>query len=177
MTSFPSHTDASAPRLGQRFAALLYESVLLFGLLFFATALTHTLWPQGDSHPWALRIILFVVLGVYFSYCWCASGQTLAMKTWHLQLVQVNGQLPTWPKAVLRYVAAWILLLPATVLVWVLPWGWGVPLRGGSALAVWAAASLLTWWAALMIGGPRLAHDWIAGTRIQSVRSKNHLTA
>ena len=34
---------------------------------------------------------MFVVLGIYFVWFW-SRGQTLAMKTWHIRLVDAQGR-------------------------------------------------------------------------------------
>ena len=38
-----------------------------------------------------LQAFLFVVLGIYFIWFWSHGGQTLAMKTWHIRLVDRDG--------------------------------------------------------------------------------------
>ncbi len=158
--------------LGQRLGALLYESVLLFGVLFFVAAIVHTLRPGWDAQPWALRAILFVTLGAYFCYCWHKSGQTLAMKTWHLRLMcyenGLNSPRPiSWTRAVVRYFALWTMLIPGGALVWMAQW------RGANALIVLLASFFLMWVIGLLSHDRRMLHDRIAGTRIESVR-KHH---
>ncbi len=163
-----------ATLLGQRVGALLYEAVLLFGVLFFVTALVHTLWPASDAYPWFLRTVLFIALGAYFCYCWHATGQTLAMKTWHLRLVNSgsvdhrgNGQQQiSWLKAVVRYCAMWTMLVPGGVLVW------AAQLRGANALIVFVASFALMCIAGLLTRERRMLHDWIAGTQMESVRKR-----
>jgi uncharacterized RDD family membrane protein YckC len=45
-------------------------------------------------------------LGFYFVFCWTKAGQTLAMKTWRVQLIKSNGTLLDFKLAGLRYVLA-----------------------------------------------------------------------
>ena len=49
----------------------------------------------------ALQAFMFVVLGIYFVWFW-SRGQTLAMKTWHIRLVDAQGR----PVTQLRALAA-----------------------------------------------------------------------
>ena len=143
---------------------MLYEAVLLFGLLFFLSALLHTVWPAADAKPWVLRVAAFIALGAYFSYCWHKSGQTLAMKTWHLRLVRVTGQPVGVLMALLRYCAAWTLLLPGYVMVW------AADIHGVRALAAYVASLAVMVLAGYFGPQKRMLHDWMTGTRVISVR-------
>jgi uncharacterized RDD family membrane protein YckC len=62
---------------------------------------------------YALQIFIFAVFTAYFLWCWLRGGQTLAMKAWHIRLVEV-----TPVKALLRLLLA-VLLFPASI-VWAL---------------------------------------------------------
>lgn len=113
-TTSPAVPAIVAP-LWPRFGALVYEGVLLFGVVFLASwVFVVTI---GDATHGTLRLVhsgyLATVVGVYFVYCWRRSGQTLPMKTWGLRLTATDGALiPLW-KAVARYVLALIGLLAA----------------------------------------------------------------
>ncbi|MCH6088536.1 RDD family protein, partial [Salmonella enterica] len=61
---------------------------------------------------------LFVAIGAYFVLCWRRRGQTLPMKTWNIRLVDRDGQTPSTPRLILRYVLAWPLVLAGAALVW-----------------------------------------------------------
>ena len=95
-------------RLWPRFGAIVYESVLLFGVSFIASWVVVPL--LGDSANGgtlaAYRGYLLAVFGIYFIYCWRMSGQTLAMKTWGLRLRRADGEPLTLPVAIGRYVLA-----------------------------------------------------------------------
>ncbi len=105
--------DFQAPSRLRRFAALLYEGMLLFGLLFIAGYLFDTL--TQSRHALMFRserqIWLFIVLGIYFVWFWQKSGQTLAMKTWHIQLLRLDGKPLSWLQAALRYVLCYLFTL------------------------------------------------------------------
>jgi uncharacterized RDD family membrane protein YckC len=93
---------------------MVYEAVLLFGVLFLVgypiLAGLHWEYPLSPARQAALQVIWFGVMGVYFVYCWSTGGQTLAMKTWHLRLVDAQGRRPSAMRAAARYILAWILL-------------------------------------------------------------------
>ncbi|TAK92224.1 MAG: RDD family protein [Burkholderiaceae bacterium] len=101
-----------APSLRARFGSAIYEGVLLFGVLFIFAypylALTHQIFPLPDLQRHLFQFYIFLVLGGYFVFFWCRSGQTLAMKTWHVRLVATGGQPPQPGRAALRYALAWL---------------------------------------------------------------------
>lgn len=108
------------PSRRRRLAAMLYESMLLFGVVFIAAYLFDTL--TQSRHALTLRherqLWIFVVLGVYFYWFWRHGGQTLAMKTWHVKVVQKDGS-PIGPiQAVLRYMLSWPLQLSGVALMY-----------------------------------------------------------
>ena len=50
---------------------------------------------------------IFLVLGLYFLWYWRRGGQTLAMQTWKLRLVNADGQPVSVGQGWLRYALAW----------------------------------------------------------------------
>ena len=95
-------------------ACWLYEGILMFGVVFIAGYLFGTLSQTRNAldnrHP--LQAFLFVVFGIYFVWFW-AKGQTLAMKTWHIRVVDAAGQPLTQVRALGRYLLAWMWFMPA----------------------------------------------------------------
>lgn len=91
-------------------ASLLYEFLVIF-----AIALIGFLLPQValsgfgmQSSGRLLWLHIFVLLGIYFIWCWTQGGQTLPMKTWKIQVLNPDGS-PLRPlQALLRYCAAWL---------------------------------------------------------------------
>ena len=104
-----------APSLWRRLACFLYEGVLLFGVVMIAAYLYGTLTQQRHAlqGQWGLRAFLFLVLAVYFMWFWTHGGQTVAMKAWHVRLVDARGKPLTQFRALLRYLLSWIWFLPA----------------------------------------------------------------
>ena len=115
-TTAPDTTpsDLTAPSLYRRMACWLYEGLLMFGVVFIAGYLFGTLSQTRnamDNRHW-LQGFLFVVFGIYFVWLW-AKGQTLAMKTWEIKVVDLQGLPITQARALLRYVLSWLWFLPA----------------------------------------------------------------
>ena len=71
---------------------MLYEGVILFGIVFIAGYLFSTLTQQrnGLTHHNLLTTWIGLVVGVYFVWFWTHGGQTLPMKTWRLRVVDAR---------------------------------------------------------------------------------------
>jgi len=152
-----------APGLWRRMACWTYEGMLLFAVVFVAGWLFSTLTQMRNGvdssrHP-MLQGFLFLVLGVYFTWFW-AKGQTLAMKTWGIRLVDRQGRPLTQARALLRYVLSWLWFLPSLAALSL------VRVSAGEAVVVvfgWVAV-----WAVLSRFHPlgQFWHDALAGTRL-----------
>jgi uncharacterized RDD family membrane protein YckC len=118
----PARAAAPTPSRWRRFACMMYEAILLFGVLFTAEYLFDTL--TQSKHALALRewrqLWLFVVIGVYFIISWRLGGQTLAMKTWGIRLVDRDGSKIGPGKSLLRYVLCWPVTLTGLGFLWTL---------------------------------------------------------
>jgi len=161
----PDTAPLLAPPLARRMACWLYEGVLLFGVVFIAGYLFGTLSQTRNAldnrHP--LMAFLFVVLGVYFVWFW-SHGQTLAMKTWHIRLVDRQGRAVSQARALLRYLLAWAWFLP--------PLAASVALHASSLEAGLLTAGWILLWALASRLHPQrqFAHDAVAGTRLVTFR-------
>jgi uncharacterized RDD family membrane protein YckC len=104
-----------APSLARRMACFVYEGVLLFGVLMIAGYLYSSLTQQRHALAGrhGLQAFLFVVLGIYFAWFWSRSGQTVAMKAWHLRLVGRDGASVSQARALVRYLLSWLWFMPA----------------------------------------------------------------
>ncbi len=105
--------SASLPSLRRRMACWMYEGVLMFGVIWIAGYLFGTLSQTRNAldNRLGLQIFLFIVFGIYFVYFW-HKGQTLAMKTWHLRVVGLDGQAISQKRALARYALSWLWFLP-----------------------------------------------------------------
>lgn len=140
----------------------VYEGMLLFAVVFIAGWLFSTLGQMRDAmdarRP-LLQAFLFVIFGIYFSWFW-SRGQTLAMKTWNIRVVDRAGRPVSQLRALWRYALCWIWFLPPLVL---LP---AVRFTGAEAAVVmlgWVAV-----WAVLSRFHPQRQfwHDALAGTQL-----------
>ncbi len=132
-------TDAP-PSIGRRLACLVYEGLLLFGLLVVASFPAMPVVGALPA-PWsklAYQAYLLAVMGLYFVWFWRRGGQTLAMKTWRIRLVSEAGGPVGLGQAWLRYLLALLGLLG---------------LGGGLLWALWDRDR-------------QFLHDRLAGTRL-----------
>jgi uncharacterized RDD family membrane protein YckC len=100
-----------------------------------------------------------VIFGIYFVWFW-AKGQTLAMKTWNIRLVDRTGRPVTQARALWRYALSWLWILPP--LMALSPF----QLSGGESVVI-----IIGWvvvWALLSRFHPQgqFWHDALAGTRL-----------
>ena len=151
------------PSLRRRMACWLYEAMLLFGVVV-AASMVFELFTQARGQQHALmQAFFFVVFGIYFVWFW-SRGQTLAMKTWHIRVVDAHGAPLRQGRALLRYLLCWVWVLPPLAAMA------GFKLRPAEMLVLllgWAAV-----WALLSRFVPRrqFLHDQLAGTRLIDTR-------
>lgn len=163
MTAIPANAPSilQAPALKRRMACWMYEGMLAFGVVFIAGYLFGTLSQTRNAmdNRHALQAFLFVIFGIYFTWFW-SRGQTLAMKTWHIRVVDTAGQPLTQLRALGRYALSWLWFLPPLMAVapFNLPAG-----EIGVILGGWVAV-----WALLSRFHPerQFWHDALAGTRL-----------
>jgi uncharacterized RDD family membrane protein YckC len=162
--------DKLAPSLTRRMACWLYEGVLLFGVLVTAGLAYFILayWTSGlgpgdvGQHPMlrsGFQATCFFSLGLYFIYFW-RRGQTLAMKTWHIQVVDEAGHALSHKRALARFMASWLWFLPPLLVTLPL----ALPAREVGLLAMgWVAI-----WALLsrFHAQKQFLHDALVGTRL-----------
>ena len=138
-------TSGTSAGFGRRFAALIYDSLLVAALLVVYTAALlgfthgHAITREGAGAWWyAYRCGEVLLIGGYCVLNWTRSGQTLGMRAWHLRAVSDVGQPLTFLPAVLRFLCA---------------------------VAAWSPAALGVLW--LYVDPERLAlHDRLSRTRV-----------
>jgi uncharacterized RDD family membrane protein YckC len=157
--------DMVTPSLARRMACWLYEGMLLFGVVFISGYLFGTLSQTRNAldNRHGLQAFLFLVFAIYFTWFW-AKGQTLAMKTWHIKVLDKSGQRLTQARAFWRYLLSWVWVLPPMLItaplhlpateVGVLVLGWVV---------VWAVLSRFQ-------SRGQYWHDIWAGTQLVDVQ-------
>lgn len=154
--------EMTTPSLRRRLSSMLYESLLLFGVLFIAGWIFSTLLQQRHalSLRHGLEAWLFLVLAAYFIWFWTHGGQTLAMKTWRFRLVDVQGRPVGLWRAALRFLLAWLWILPGLAVAAMLhAQQWMLALVPSANLVLWALCAWLD-------PQRQFLHDRIAGTRL-----------
>lgn len=159
---------ANSPSWTRRSLSATYEGVLLFGVVFVADYLFDTL--TQSRHALMLRpgrmLWLFLVLGTYFSWFWSHGGQTLPMKTWRIRLVEHGGAPVSAPRAVLRYLLCWCVILPGPALVTLTP----LATPAAALLDVLIILMVSLW---MQIDPERASlYDRLLGTRLVDLRAR-----
>ena len=153
--------ELKTPELARRMACWLYEGVLLLGVVFITgylfSALSQTRNALNNRH--GLQAFLFVVVGIYFVWLW-SKGQTLAMKTWGITILDRTGRPLTQARALLRYVLSWLWFLPALAAQ--------SSLQLTSTQSVFVTSAWIAVWAVSSRLHPRRQfwHDALAGTQL-----------
>ncbi len=98
-------TPKYAPLL-RRFAAMIYDSLLLLAVLIFATAPV-MIFTHGEAthsgNPF-VSTWLFMVSFLFFAWFWTHGGQTLGMRAWKIRLQQEDDRAITLWQALLRFI-------------------------------------------------------------------------
>jgi len=102
--------------LMRRFAAIIYDMLLVAALLFIATIPFIALRggePVEVGDNTLYRVVLIIVVYGFFIGFWTRSGRTLGMQSWGLQLETASGEIPSFAAASLRFFAASVSWAPA----------------------------------------------------------------
>ena len=165
-TSGAEGAASGAPTVKRRVTAMVYEFFLLFAVEMLAV-LIYILLTGNRQEPLlqhGLKLYLFLVTGLYFTWCWRDSGHTLAMKTWRIKVVQAGDVSPArlpWRTAIVRYLLAWGWFAPALVVCAL----FGLHAKGEIAVAL--TIGIVAWALTAFLDKDRqFLHDRLAGTRL-----------
>jgi uncharacterized RDD family membrane protein YckC len=118
--------QAKIPGFLRRLAAMLYDLVLLFGMLLLAVAVVvipyvELIGPEFPHSHWLYRLYLLAIAGSFYVYFWVHGGQTLGMRAWRFCLVREDGRALTAADALKRLGWAALTIAPAGIgLFWML---------------------------------------------------------
>lgn len=133
--------------LPRRLAAILYDSIVLIALLFFAALPPTLLYGEGmtGTIPTLLmRLYLLMIAFAFFGGFWTHGGQTIGMRAWHVRVVDMEGNCIGWRRALARFAFA---------------------------IVSWAAAGAGFWWS--LLDRERLTwHDRVSATRLVRMPAK-----
>jgi hypothetical protein len=157
-----------SPQFWRRVSCILYEQLVLLGVI----ALTF-LVPNlslgilfGVSLPsWLTFLYLYVVLGVYFVWYWTKTGQTLAMQTWRIRIINQHGHTLGRRQALWRYIYGSLWIFPCILLQAVLH------LQKWQIIEMLFVVALLIWPLSIYLDranpkGSQSLPDRFAGTRL-----------
>jgi uncharacterized RDD family membrane protein YckC len=147
----------------RRLVAMMYEGVVLFGVVAVVGFLYSTLTQQRHALQGraGMQFVLFVLIGLYFIWFWTRGGQTVAMKTWHVFLLDAEGRPVRARRALARYLLSWLWFLPALAVAHTAGWGSSTAILGAVAAGVLAYALL-----SQVLPGRQTLHDLLCGTRL-----------
>jgi uncharacterized RDD family membrane protein YckC len=111
--------DAAPVFLARRLVAIVYDALIIAGLVLFVLALLiiplglalgQEQWEQVQQTWWmrlATQLVtLSVIVGFHVGF-WVQGGQTLGMRAWHFKVLREDGGRLTLRQALVRYVASW----------------------------------------------------------------------
>ena len=81
---------------------------LLIGVLF-----------EKQFPNWVAFGHVYLIFGIYFTWYWTETGQTLAMQTWHVKMVDENENLLKRNQALIRYAISSLWLIP-TIIIYII---------------------------------------------------------
>ncbi len=137
-----------APTIKRRIALNLYEMLVLFGVLAFTFLVPHLIIGvlfEVTAPSAILMAHVYLVLAFYFMWYWTKTGQTLAMQTWRIQLVNIDGAIMKRSQALMRFAIGSLWLIPAALLLFI-----NIKLNpsmsmGGSVSIIFFSITLFVW--------------------------------
>jgi uncharacterized RDD family membrane protein YckC len=114
-------TSGTSAGFGRRFAALIYDSLLIAALLLVYTAVIVLLRgaavTRDNAGIWWYAYCAgeVVVIGGYYVINWVRSGQTLGMRAWRLRAVDASGKPLELAPAALRFLFGFLAWAPAAL--------------------------------------------------------------
>ena len=104
--------EAQPALLRSRLLAMVYDGLIILFMTTLIIFIIELVLIGGDTLPTdhilnkILKPFWFVPGFFYLAYYWRKNGQTPSMKVWKIKLVNQQGQLVSWPQALIRYVTA-----------------------------------------------------------------------
>lgn len=91
--------------LPRRLTAMVYDGVIMLGLLIIASAMA---LPFGELQKVAFQDFWFTlwlatVCFAYLGACWRYARMTLGMRAWHVRIISSDNRPLSWPRCLLRF--------------------------------------------------------------------------
>jgi len=165
----PSSIQPAGPF--RRFAALVYDLMLLVSVLFLGTVVLlplsggEAITPQ-ESGPWEYLYrawIALLALG-FFGVSWTRRGQTLGMMSWKIRVEREDGTRLGWLASLQRLAIGGAVVIITVMGLWLLRTGHSIYAAiGGWALLVPVAVNYAWMW---RDAGRRTLHDQLSRCRV-----------
>jgi len=106
--------------LARRLMAILYDSLLVLGLLFAATVpfVATRGGAPVESGDLLYQLTLVTIAWAFFTGFWSVAGRTLGMQSWRLRIEDRNGLVPGVVASTIRFFAAILSWLPLGLGFW-----------------------------------------------------------
>jgi len=115
MTTKSSPESSKPASVFRRFAAFIYDCLLICALFFFVTAVAVRL-NDGEAIEHSLYKVALVPLAwIFFGWFWINGGQTLGMRAWRIKLVNDSGESVSVGATLVRFCIG-LVLLPVVLL-------------------------------------------------------------
>ncbi|MFK5969263.1 MAG: RDD family protein [Candidatus Marithrix sp.] len=102
--------NSSSVGILRYFAVIFYDGLLLFSVLFLATAIAY---PITDGQVNVMFQVYLLAVGFfYFAWSWVNGGQTLGMKAWRVRLVTSDDEPISLRHCLLRFsisILSWLI--------------------------------------------------------------------
>jgi len=92
--------------LWRRLLIIIYDSVLVFGVLYLALFPVVAVAPELAKNRLFTLVYSLCAAWLYFAWFWVKPGQTLGMKTWRVRVLSVEGKNIGWKQASVRFLVA-----------------------------------------------------------------------
>lgn len=118
-------TVAAPAGIGRRFAALVYDALLLVAVLFLGTLALLPLTggeaitaQSAGALEYGYRAWLALLTLGFFGLPWVRTGQTLGMMSWKLRIERLDGSRLRWRDAAGRLAAGAVIVMAAAAALW-----------------------------------------------------------
>jgi uncharacterized RDD family membrane protein YckC len=113
--------DRAPCSLGRRLLIMVYDLLPATASVFIAAIVVLPLTGDQVRFGTSPAFTLYII-GAWFLYlglCWTRAGQTLGMRAWQVEIVDVSGRRPTWRASMVRFGAALLSALLLGMGFWV----------------------------------------------------------
>ena len=110
------------PSIQRRISITLYEMLILLGVWaigYLVPSLLLGILLNIQLPNWLAFGHVYVLFGLYFTWYWTRTGQTLAMQTWKVKMVDEHDLLLKRSQSLIRYAISSLWLIP-TILIYII---------------------------------------------------------